>query len=393
MKVRHLIQTFFLIWILTGVFILRRNVETWCPMGGVESLYSYFVEGGMYCSLRVSNFFMLAAVILLTLCFKRAFCGYLCPLGAIAEWMRVIARKLGFRQFSIPPAVNSILSLLKYAVLAVMLWLTWRAAELVIRSVDPCYAVITLGEEAKWTTYAVLVLFVISAFFISMPFCRWLCPFAAVMNPFSRFGATRIVRDPQACNNCGACSKACPMAIQVASVKQVVSADCIACMECVDKCPRRQRNALQWMRFGRVWVKHPGWTIFAGIAISLLAVYLASVFIPLPSFVYAREGQSPQHLSTCHLKIEGVTCGGSAKLFVFFLDRKDISEVPGYLKVSMSPAAGFIDVRIDYDSAQTTPQAIQDAISEPYFDEAENRWRMSPFKIQGYDMLETAIED
>jgi transposase len=42
-----------------------------------------------------------------------------------------------------------------------------------------------------------------------------------------------------------------------------------------------------------------------------------------------------------------------------------------------------IDVRIDYDSAQTTPQAIRDAISEPCFDEAENRCRMSPFKIQG----------
>lgn len=387
MKLRHLIQLVFLVPIIVAVFVLRRNVEAWCPMGGVESLYEYFVRGTMLCSLAASNFFILIAVILLTIAFKRAFCGYLCPLGTIAGWMRLMAKKFGLRQIGISSSANKVLSLLKYAVLILILALTWHFATLVVHGVDPCYAVLSLGEEAKWTTYLSLAVFVVSAFFISMPFCRWLCPFAAVLNIFSSIGFTRIVRNPAACSDCNICSKSCPMGINVARGEQVKSADCISCMECLAICPAHQAKPLQWKLFGKLRVSNPHMVVFVGILLCTISAYLAAGLIPLPTFVYQRDNPVPDKIGICHLQIEGVKCSGTAKLFIYFLNRRDENQIPGYLKVSTSPASGYIDVTIRYDSSQTAEKAIKDAIIQPYYDEQDGRWRTSPFKILGYDLL------
>lgn len=167
--------------------------------------------------------------------------------------MRYAADKLGFRQFRFSPAADKKLSALKYGVLILILGWTWYAATLIVRGLVPCYAILSRGEEAKWTTYLALGLFVVSAFFVSMPFCRWLCPFAAVLNIFSRMGFARIVRSSAACTGCRACSKVCPMGIDVAFAGQVKSPDCFACMECISRCPQRQAKPLQWKLFGR-WV-------------------------------------------------------------------------------------------------------------------------------------------
>jgi ferredoxin len=393
MKIRHRIQLFFFLWVIIAVFALRRNVEAWCPMGGLEALYGYLTGGTMICSLAATNFFILIAVILLTVVLKRAFCGYLCPLGAIAEGMRYAAGKFGFRQFHFSPAIDKKLSLLKYAVLLIILGWTWHAAELIIRGVDPCYAVITLGEEAKWSTYPTLGLFIVSAFLISMPFCRWLCPFAAAINIFSRMGFARIVRNPDTCTGCRICSKACPMGIDVASMDQVKSPNCIACMECITLCPQHQARPLQWKWFGRREIIRPQRAFFVGILTVIAMVYLAARLIPFPTFVYERSSPVPVAPSTLHLQVEGVKCSGSAKLFVYFLDRQDVDLIPGYLKISTSPASGYVDVAISYDPSQTDEKAIRDAIVEPYYDEQEDRWRFSPFKIQGYDLLETPGEN
>jgi polyferredoxin len=392
MKARHRIQLFFFVWIMLGAFVLRRNIEAWCPMGGMEALYRYLTGGTMLCSLAITNFFMLIGVLLLALAFKRVFCGYLCPLGAVAEGMRVIAGKVKFRQFRIPRTADRILCFLKYAVLIAVLGWTWKAAELVIRVADPCYALITTGEEAVWTTYLSLVVFVVSAFFISMPFCRWLCPVAAAMNITSFLGLTRIVRNPAACTDCGVCSKVCPMNIDVASKEQVRTPECIGCMECVQRCPQTKANPLQWKLFGRRAIARPQMTILAAICVCLLSVYAAAWLIPLPTYRYEREGSVPEESAVSHFRVQGIECAGSAMLFIHFLERQDFNQIPGYLKVTTSPASGFVDVAITYDPAQTDETSIRDAIVEPYYDEEDERWRFSPFKIEGYDPLEALTE-
>lgn len=84
-KTRRLVQLGFVILTVGGVFVFGGNAERWCPFGGVEALYSYATEGNMLCSLGISNFYILGAVLVMTLLLRRAFCGYMCPIGSVSE--------------------------------------------------------------------------------------------------------------------------------------------------------------------------------------------------------------------------------------------------------------------------------------------------------------------
>ena len=92
-RTRRVVQAFFLALVLVGVFFLQANCERWCPFGGVEAIYTYVAEGNMLCSLGVSNFFILGGVLAATLLVRRAFCGYMCPIGTISEWLHILGRR------------------------------------------------------------------------------------------------------------------------------------------------------------------------------------------------------------------------------------------------------------------------------------------------------------
>jgi len=62
-------------------------------------------------------------------------------------------------------------------------------------------------------------------------------------------------------------------------------------------------------------------------------------------------------------------------------------EVPGYLKIEAWPSPDIAQVRVTYDPTQADESRIQQAIMEPYYELAGERWRMSPFGVQGYDPL------
>ena len=189
-----------------------------------------------------------AGVLLLTVVLRRVFCGYMCPIGTISEWLQSgVRRVIRLKPARVPAGLDRALSLLKYVALAVILYFTWTRAELEFRRADPCYALISRhGEDITFWAYVVAGAIVVASLFIVMPFCRWLCPFAAVLNVFSRFGLTRISRDPDTCIDCGQCARSCPTAIPVDKQLHSTNARCISCMNCLSVCPKLQEGALRW---------------------------------------------------------------------------------------------------------------------------------------------------
>ncbi len=388
-RTRHIVQGCFLVLVLLGVFLLDANCERWCPFGGVEAIYTYAAEGNMLCSLGVSNFFILGGVLSATLLVRRAFCGYMCPIGAISEWIRIAASRFGLPAVAIAPRVDRVLSLLKYALLVVILVLTYRAGELIFRGFDPCYALISRhGEDITYWAYVVSGAIIAGSFLVMMPFCRWLCPLAAVLNPVSRFGWTRIQRDIQACHDCGRCAQRCLMAIPVDRVDQVTHARCIGCLACVESCPstKSRERALWW---GPRWPRGRRWPQSVLVAILLcctMGAVTASYLVPVPSFV-KHWGERPAEVATVELQVENLTCRGRANLLAYFLERDDLFAVGGYLRIAAWPGPGSARVQITYDAGKTDEAAIKQAITEPYFEMPGNSFRQSPFQIEGFDPL------
>ncbi|MBN2489339.1 MAG: 4Fe-4S binding protein [Planctomycetes bacterium] len=383
-RTRRLFQGAFLALTLFGVFLLQGNAERWCPFGGVEALYTYLDEGNMTCSLGVSNFYALGGLLLTVLLLRRAFCSYVCPIGTITEWVGKLGARAGLGPHRVPRAADRVLSLAKYGVLALIVWVTWRAGELLFRAADPCYALLSRhGEDITFWAYVVSGAILAGALFTAVPFCRWLCPLAAVMNPLSRFGLTRVRRDAEACLDCGRCAEACPMQIPVTAAPEVTAARCTSCLSCVAACPATGAGALRWgppQRVGRAW---PPAALVVILLATIATVVTTAYAFPIPSFVVAR-GEAPAATATLELRVEGVTCRGSANLLRYFLFRDDVFEVPGYLRLEAWPDAGFARVRITYDPTTAAPAAIQDAIVTPYFSELRNTEDLSPFEIEGY---------
>lgn len=395
---RRCVQAGFLALTLVGVFLLRANAESWCPFGGVEAFYTYLREGNLVCSLAVSNFYVLAALLLTVLLLRRAFCGFLCPIGALSEWLNALARKFRLPEFSVRGWPDRGLSICKYAVVAVILAATWQLGELVFRGYCPAYALVSRhGTDITVWAYVVAGTIAAASLFIKMPFCRWFCPLAAVLNPLSRFGFARIKRDVAACTGCGRCAAACPMEIPVDQMQQVTASRCMTCMECIEACPHQQRGAILWgppAKLGRAW---PGGVAIAVLLLSGIGAVAAAHLAPLPSFVKSR-GVLPDQVASVELRIQGLTCRGRANLLVGFLERDDMYQIPGpavdlpgYYRLDAWPDPGVATVRISYDPKCADEEAIKQAILEPYYGMQDNRWWMSPFVIEGYrpaDLIE-----
>jgi ferredoxin len=344
----------------------------------------------MICSLGVSNFYILGGVLLVTLLLRRAFCGYVCPIGAISEWVQAGAKRLGVRPARVPHRIDRGLALLKYLVLVAILWFTWRTGELMFRGYDPCYALLSRhGEDIAMWAYVVSGAILVGSIFLTVPFCRWLCPLAAIFHPFSRIGLARIKIDHAHCTSCGNCARHCPMGIQVGRTDQVTEARCISCMECVEVCPIEERGAIGWGPPGPPSRRWPSRALVV-ILLSVLGASVAATYaFPLPSFVHTRKGiEAPAETASLEIEVRGLKCRGSSNLFVYFLDRDDLDRVPGYLRVDAWPSPESGRARITYDPTLTNDDAIRRALTSPYYDALEDRFRMPAFEIVGYDPLD-----
>ena len=183
------------------------------------------------------------------------------------------------------------------------------------------------------------------------------------------------------------------MAIPVDQVLQVKHSRCLACMNCIEACPTKTVRPISWGPPG--WLGHawPQKIVIAVLFVCSVSALAAAYFAPVPSFVKTR-GTAPEQVATVELKIRELTCRGRANLLVGFLDRDDIYQIPGaepdtpgYYKLEAWPDPSAAIVRISYDPTRAHKDAIRRAVTEPYFDVAENRWWVSPFIIEGYDPL------
>lgn len=216
-----------------------RSFEAFCPFGGAESLWGLVTAGEFSCALGPLNLSLFIGVIGLTLVAKKSFCGWACPIGFFGELLGKLGAKFTKGKLVPGDRLDQWLRLLRYPVLIVSLYFTYKLGELVLRGYDPFYLIFSgVGHgSVGWISYTVLAVLTVGAVLIPMFFCRYLCPLGAVLDPFSRIGLLKIHRDAQTCTNCGHCQLACPQNIPVHALVQVTNRDCTNCLECVDVCP------------------------------------------------------------------------------------------------------------------------------------------------------------
>jgi polyferredoxin len=118
------------------------------------------------------------------------------------------------------------------------------------------------------TSAVVLGVLIVVSFFVQNFWCRYLCPYGALLGLAARFSPARIRRDPEACIDCTKCARACPSLLPVDRLVTIRSPECTGCLECVAQCP--VQDAL-WMSAGKR-ARMPAWLMAAGIAALFLGI-------------------------------------------------------------------------------------------------------------------------
>jgi transcriptional regulator of nitric oxide reductase len=166
---------------------------------------------------------------------RGTFCGWLCPFGAMQEWIAALARPLRLPQWRVPEALDRRLRGLKYVVLAGFLAVAVFAPDRaeVAAEVEPFKTAITLVFQRAWPAVAWVVVLLLANLFVYKAFCRWLCPlgaFVAILGRLRRWDW--IARRVECGSPCRLCERRCRYGA-IERSGRVDYAECFQCMDCV----------------------------------------------------------------------------------------------------------------------------------------------------------------
>ena len=203
----------------------------------------------------------------------------MCPVGTISEWLWKSGRNIFGRNFPLPRWLDIPLRGLKYILFGLFAYVVASMSVEGIRAfLDSPYGIIAdvkmlnFFRSMGMAAAIVLGILVLASVFVQNFWCRYLCPYGALMGLAALLSPVRIRRNKELCIDCAKCAKACPSRLPVDTLVQICSAECLGCMECVNICPAE--GALNLKAFGRRTVRP--WMVGAGIAVIFFGVIAAA---------------------------------------------------------------------------------------------------------------------
>jgi len=257
------------------VFVSRPpGVEGWLPIASLMNLKVLLLTGRMP-NLHPAGLFLLLSFLAGSWVFRKSFCGWLCPVGTVSEYLWRLGRQAFGRNYQLPRRVDVALRSLKYILLGLFLYAVASMPVPAIRAfLEGPYGIV---DDVKMLNFfrllgltggIVIAGLVIASVFVQNFWCRFLCPYGALMGLAGMASPVRIRRETSLCIDCGKCAKSCPSMLPVDRLISIQSAECNACLQCVASCPAA--DALILSAPGRKRVS--AWAVAAGVTLLFLGI-------------------------------------------------------------------------------------------------------------------------
>ncbi len=252
------------------------GVEGFLPIASLMSLRHWLATGN-FNLVHPAGLVILCLILLVSLLLKKAFCSWLCPVGAIAEYLARLSHKVLRRRVKLPAWLDWPLQSLKYLLLLFFVNAIFfmMSAEQVAGFLDQPYNKVSdikmlyFFTHPSPTTVWVLGILTLLSFIVPYFWCRYLCPYGALLGLVSLASPVKVVRTPSACTSCRQCAAVCPSFLAVDLKTTVHAVECTGCLECVAACP--EQDALQLRPAGPFarWRKPLRPLVFAVLVVGL----------------------------------------------------------------------------------------------------------------------------
>lgn len=232
------------------------GVEAFLPISALVSL-KYFLFTGVFNQVHPSALVLFLLICSTALVFRKGFCSWICPIGLLSDVLTRLHQRLFKKPIRVPQWMDWILRGIKYSVAGFFIWnifikMPVDALGQFIQSPYNRFADVKMLEFfTQMSSTACIVILVLIGLSILIPnfWCRYLCPYGALLSILSFFSLGKIRRDSRNCINCKKCESVCTGKIQITDKANINSLECSACLKCIDVCP--EKNAIRYSMVNR----------------------------------------------------------------------------------------------------------------------------------------------
>jgi spermidine synthase len=164
------------------------------------------------------RYLMIGFVLFTALLFGQAYCGYVCPFGALQEFISRFGRVLSLRNYA-SRKLETRMRYVKFVLLALMLIAFWLTGDLLWVSFNPMQHIFS-AHFTDWML-AITLISLIGALFYYRFWCRYFCPFGAFVALSNKLAFFKRLAPQRRFESCDL------------GVRDEYDVDCIHCQRCV----------------------------------------------------------------------------------------------------------------------------------------------------------------
>jgi len=242
---------------LRPVFLLAAVVILGFYRGGPGIISSFqntilFVTGF---SLKWTAIVLFVGVTILTYFHGKVFCGWICYLGAIQEFLYI--GKIKVLQTE---KAQKIMRIIRYILLVAISLQLLVTQSIEWSSIGPFKVIFNLYSP-NITGYVLLGILLLSSLFIHRPFCKAICPAGLIFGWVTKLPGAAVLGINNSCAGCKTCNTSCNInaITRESNVSKLDNQECIMCGECMSDC---KINSIQPYRKG---AEHKGSIVLKGI--------------------------------------------------------------------------------------------------------------------------------
>jgi polyferredoxin len=219
------------------------GAEGFLPISGLMGVLDWFYQGVLNPIHPAATILVLVAILMAVL-LRKAFCSWVCPVGFLSELVARFGRWSFGRNFRPWKWLDIPLRGLKYLLMAFFVVSVFLMSEAALAEfIGSPYnkvADVKMGlffTDMSRTGIIVTGSLLVGSVFVQGLWCRYLCPYGALLGIFSWLSPTRVKRIEATCVSCSRCDAVCMARLPISTSGSVLNAECTGCLDCVAACP------------------------------------------------------------------------------------------------------------------------------------------------------------